>query len=877
MATTPTQDPIPSENVRDLKFNTGKIDQIVSSPELNYTDRFGVVRYTWAGVEYQTRTSGAAMAFATEVELIAFTPSTANVLAQDTSTGIFYYWNGTVWNKAEYQPSLDVVSTYRLGIFESGKNLYNYKTSDDGKYINESGVVSDNSDYSLSAYILVKEGVGYFSNYSLRFVSFFDEGQSYVGYVQNQLEFTIPENVKFVRITVPLVSKSLVQMELGGGRSTYEPYTDNLRTENNDGAIVSLREAMGYINGKNLFNPITAMQGIFISASGVLTQSATSCASDYIEIVSGNDYRANQHLRSIVFYDNNKAFISGSLDVTGYFTAPINAYFMRVTIFLTRINYAQVEGGRYATDFVQYGIEPAPALDGSPVSYPKQNIDTENIGVFEPGKNLLNPHTMVNGFVDEFGFYNPDGSTYKLSEFISIESSSAYVSNKSMRFASFYDANKAFMNTLVSVTSFSSPNSAKFVKLSISIANSSAFQLEKGLAITSYEDFYLKIKPTLSNGTPIVISSSYNEGTPDYYGLERLPETHMRMNKLTHGEPVKLNVALIGDSYTRWQARYALKLAQKLWKTFHGTDINTNIPPIGYGYMSFGYDSSSDNSDIVGTLVTQTGFTCAYNSGAGPDISSVSSSTAGATISWPSDYSLGFTTTLFFEGGSGVISYQATGMGSPTTIDLSASSVGMRWATLTLPTTGTGTTTITVVSGTVKMYGVNIINTAASGVTVHKLGGSGSSSANWIGVDATRWQSAFTQLSPDFVAIMLGTNDQGAGMAPSTFKANIITMIDRVRTARPTADIMLIAPAENNRPGGNAIPMSMYAQAMYEIARDDRDIAFLNLQQSFGEKPSDYAFGSARPWMVADGIHPDPETGGYAIAAAISRAILLPL
>ncbi|WP_336954964.1 SGNH/GDSL hydrolase family protein [Serratia sp. KG1D] len=49
MATTPTNNPIPSEAVQDLKFNTGKIDQIVNSEEKTYTDRFGVVRYTWSG------------------------------------------------------------------------------------------------------------------------------------------------------------------------------------------------------------------------------------------------------------------------------------------------------------------------------------------------------------------------------------------------------------------------------------------------------------------------------------------------------------------------------------------------------------------------------------------------------------------------------------------------------------------------------------------------------------------------------------------------------------------------------------------------------------------------------------------------------------
>ncbi|HGV0290733.1 TPA: SGNH/GDSL hydrolase family protein, partial [Klebsiella pneumoniae] len=116
-----------------------------------------------------------------------------------------------------------------------------------------------------------------------------------------------------------------------------------------------------------------------------------------------------------------------------------------------------------------------------------------------------------------------------------------------------------------------------------------------------------------------------------------------------------------------------------------------------------------------------------------------------------------------------------------------------------------------------------------------------------------------------------------AKLSASTFRDNILTMIDNVRSVRPTADILLICPAENNRDGGNSIPMTTYAEVMYKIARDDRDVAFLNMQASFGESHEDYAAGSARPWMIGDGLHPDPNTGGYAIAGAITRAIGLPV
>ncbi|TXE47906.1 MULTISPECIES: phospholipase D-like domain-containing protein [Serratia] len=50
MATTPTQKPIPSEDIRDLKFNAGKIDEFVSSDNDKYVDRFGVERYTSKGI-----------------------------------------------------------------------------------------------------------------------------------------------------------------------------------------------------------------------------------------------------------------------------------------------------------------------------------------------------------------------------------------------------------------------------------------------------------------------------------------------------------------------------------------------------------------------------------------------------------------------------------------------------------------------------------------------------------------------------------------------------------------------------------------------------------------------------------------------------------
>lgn len=55
MATTPTNNPVPSESPRDLKFNAGKIDEFVTSIVNTYTDRFGSAHLTVAGLENLVR------------------------------------------------------------------------------------------------------------------------------------------------------------------------------------------------------------------------------------------------------------------------------------------------------------------------------------------------------------------------------------------------------------------------------------------------------------------------------------------------------------------------------------------------------------------------------------------------------------------------------------------------------------------------------------------------------------------------------------------------------------------------------------------------------------------------------------------------------
>jgi len=95
MATTPTSLPIPSEDPRDLKFNAGKIDEVVTSDNHYYTDRFGVQRFTISGINY---TASQAISQFGYITLDSFedgaTLTLPNQALRYEATGEYYRWDG---------------------------------------------------------------------------------------------------------------------------------------------------------------------------------------------------------------------------------------------------------------------------------------------------------------------------------------------------------------------------------------------------------------------------------------------------------------------------------------------------------------------------------------------------------------------------------------------------------------------------------------------------------------------------------------------------------------------------------------------------------------------------------------------------------------
>lgn len=96
MATQPTQDAVPSESPRDLKFNAGKIDEFVTSENHVYVDRFGNEHRTIKGINYDANQAILNYGYITKDSFEdGSTISLANECLRWESNGEYYRWDGS--------------------------------------------------------------------------------------------------------------------------------------------------------------------------------------------------------------------------------------------------------------------------------------------------------------------------------------------------------------------------------------------------------------------------------------------------------------------------------------------------------------------------------------------------------------------------------------------------------------------------------------------------------------------------------------------------------------------------------------------------------------------------------------------------------------
>ncbi|WP_323129784.1 SGNH/GDSL hydrolase family protein [Klebsiella pneumoniae] len=660
-------------------------------------------------------------------------------------------------------------------------------------------------------------------------------------------------------------------------------------------------------SGTNLFNKNSRLQGYYISERGTPIASAQYDASAMIKVEPGKTYTSNAFMRFVTMYGAGGTPIeeAGLTANTMTFTVPAGVTGVRVSIAVTSVDTFALAEGSTTPAYTEFKwIAPSSLPDGTPVEYmPKINdgavsramiaseaVSPDKTNLFTASKNIFLADTVTDGYyVNNNTGQLAANATYSASDYIPVKPSTTYTARvkggRGARTVAFYvNANTAIAPGVAApagdVYSFTTPPTATLMRVSPWTADVTLFQVQEGDTATDYEAPGF-VARTEIDGIPITWPSSGAVTTdvrPSYYGLERLRETRQRLRSLKYGKTGKtarLVVGMVGDSWTHNTGRYALKVATSLWRKYHAASAFVADGPIGRGFCSFGgIGSSLPNGDVVwnnrAVIQAGTADVSAYGTGNGPDACQAVLPT-GTVLRFQGNetFTKGTTFTLFAEGGAGVVRHSwDSGITWQASIDLSALTAGLQTVLLTgKPVSGVGQLWIEAVSGPVTLYGVNEVLPDVAGVLVHKLGATGTRVQQWASIDAAHWEAGIAALGLNLLGITHGTNDQTTGRSKAQYKADILTLIDRARTANPFIDILLVAPAENQRTN-NPVAMSVYADALYEIARDERNVAYLDLQQWFGEKAADYASTSGRPWFASDLIHPDPDMGGYVIADA---------
>ena len=910
--------------------NVKRADELVNGPAGTVNDRAGEPLDTWRQMmakndevrqnliplSKQYQTLAAAQADIANIPV----GSTTYYRSPDDSALAIEVMNvaGTLTATGRKMPSYAFVEKLpTLGKTGVHPNLVNFDDSDleVGRRLSfTTGLTEVVSGYNTTGWIAVTPGQQLVLSVLGEIVNFYSAGKVFLsGAAQSSRYVTVPAGASWIRASYQpssvywIVSGSVLPASVSPFGLVVRP--DHVQSVPLTALPVLTPEYLQTFqrSGTNLFNKNSRLQGYYISERGTPIASAQYDASAMITVEPGKTYTSNAYMRFVTMYGAGGAPVMelGITANTTTFTVPAGITGVRVSIAVAAVaTFALAEGSAVPVYTEFKWVAPSSLPDGTPVEYmPKINdgavsrtmlaggaVSPDKTNFFTPSKNIFIAKTVTDGYyVNNNTGLLAANATYSASDYISVKPSTTYTARvkggRGARTVAFYvDANTAIAPGVAApagdVYSFTTPPTATLMRVSPWTADVTLFQVQEGDTATDYEAPGF-VARTEIDGTPITWPSSGAVTTdvrPSYYGLERLRETRQRLRSLKYGKAdttARLVVGMVGDSWTHNTGRYALKVATSLWRKYHASSAFVADGPIGRGFCSFGgIGSSLPNGDVVwnnrAVIQAGTADVSAYGTGNGPDACQAVLST-GTVLRFQGNetFTKGTTFTLFAEGGAGVVRHSwDSGITWQTSIDLSELAVGLQTVLLTgKPVSGAGQLWIEVVSGPVTLYGVNEVLPDVAGVLVHKLGATGTRVQQWASIDATHWKAGIAALGLNLLGITHGTNDQTTGRSKAQYKADILTLIDRARTANPFIDILLVAPAENQRTN-NPVAMSVYADALYEIARDERNVAYLDLQQWFGEKAADYASTSGRPWFASDLIHPDPDMGGYVIADA---------
>lgn len=641
-----------------------------------------------------------------------------------------------------------------------------------------------------------------------------------------------------------------------------------------DGAVTTPKLANGGVTllktsflkrGKNIFNKSNIINGKLLNyATGVMVDGSKYVTEQNIEIQPNQTFTQN-YGDVVVFKDASGKFISGlarSSTPTSprTFTTPSNAMFMD-TSSVTKSAGAgydytmyQIELGTISTNFENYYLTVknlVPNILPDSISGDEIKIDTVNTANIKDGAISLQKTNFFNISVNQFdkskvtkGFYVNQlngqlsaNATYSASEFIPTKPNTKYTRSSNLIHYAFYDGNNnpiPFNPT--STATITSPKGTVYRRESMKSSDVGTYMSVEGETLPSqYVDFGAKLDNDL-----VDLSSVQT----DSFGKNLLRKFNAQVAKWQSGLPTRIELLLLGDSWTDHEPRFAKPLREKL-KAIYGDG--------GIGYISFANNEYGNGAVAVGTTGAWKHYDAPYDSATAKSIntSMIETTTTGDTaiinISEESDY-----IEINFLKQTGTWRYNVDG-GEWATVDSSTTDKVVLNMSLAKHKINfehlTGTTTL-----------LNAVSyKGEKGVVVHCVGNGGLKASDIVTSDRANWITQFAKMNVQTANIMLGTNDMSANVELTDFKNQIKEIVSRVREGKPGIDVTLCSPSGNNLTG-KKYTMKEYDTAIREVAQE-LNCAFLSLYDNLG----DYATANANGIMQSDGVHPN-ELGGFVIA-----------
>lgn len=337
----------------------------------------------------------------------------------------------------------------------------------------------------------------------------------------------------------------------------------------------------------------------------------------------------------------------------------------------------------------------------------------------------------------------------------------------------------------------------------------------------------------------------------------------------------RLQIGMIGDSYTQNRARYTLRLKQTL---------TAKYGDLGAGFLGFasfsaaGLNGSVDDSELNYTIA-YTNWTTKNGGGYGPDAGHVTSVSNNASLTIQVLKTVE-TNKLYYVNSPGTAGFHYRLRDAVTTNS---------WVTVsTAAALSLGITAIDTRTNIAPYYidiealgiGVSLIGSEAvktgSGVVAHKLGCSGGRADQFAANTVS--QAALNALNLDLIIIiMFATNEQAGNATPASFKTALQNIITTVRSVKPGIDVILMLPCytEYELEIPKAYKLHDYGAVMQQVATAN-NAAFIDFSDVFGPATELQDLINAG-LMATDRIHPSTTgagSGGWLMADTIAKSIL---